>query len=471
MKKYGHATTVIIIAIAVSFVYFSPFINNFFSYDSFRYIENIFSGPKAVMVGYNAFRVVSNFMWYPLYYFSGLDPSGYNIFNYSLFGINSFLLYLVTARLWGEKELSFLIATLFVLNVTATDAVFWQMSLSTLLCAFFYLLALLSYISFRQSGNRYCWHSTILIYIVAMFTKEDAASFPLVVVLIEVFFFGGLDNIKSTLKKVLPLCLVIAGYIIISNTVFYFLGVVPETAKFFKIRPLYSIFAGYSAFFLHPKGVLNLSNPYIYVTAVAVVGSLFLIKNKKLLIFGYLWIFVTFLPQSLSAIGQFEQKYIFNSISRLLYLPVVGVSIVFALLLMQLKAMLPMRAGYCLVVVFLGLFLNFNYSRVQERGTEWRNEAEPVRVFLTELKKKVPQFPPNTDFFAINGPTGRAYMQQSLRAFYGNPTMTWIVDPTTYIQKPGRTAILFDVKWSGPQSIYAIDIVQFSLAELYLRMR
>jgi hypothetical protein len=475
IKKQWHLIAIILFAAIISCVYFVPFIHNFFVYDSFRYIGNLFAGPKTVMLGYNAFRLVSNFIWYPLYALFGIDSTGYSIFNGVLYALNAVLLYVLLVRLWGKKEFSLLVAALFVLNVTASDAVFWHMSLSTLLCAALYLLTLTAYVVFRKEGVSTYWLVAFVLYVVTMFTKEDAASLPLVLVLLEVFYFDGLRDVKTMLRRVIPFFLVIVSYLVISNTVFYLLGVEPETAKFFKIRPLYSLFGGYTAFFLNPEGSLNLSlaNPYIYLTVIGVIASFFIVSDRKLLLFGYFWIMVTFLPQSFSAIGQFHPKIIFNSISRLLYLPVIGVSMVIALLLLQLKHLFPQKVAWGVIGIALALFFCLNYSRVQARGAEWRDEAEPGRVFLVALEKMVPRLPRNTHFYAFNGPTGRAYMQQSLRALYGDPTITWIVDPSSYVPQPGFTAILMQINWANARcdAINSIEIVPFNNENLLLMLR
>lgn len=466
MKIHWQAAAIAVFASIVSYIYFSPFVHNFFTFDSFKYLENIYAGPKAVMLGYNAFRVVSNFMWYPLYFASGLDPAGYNIFNDFLFALNAFLLYVATLKLWEEKELSFLIALLFILNVTYSDAIFWQMSMSTLLCAALYFCTLITYIVYRKSGNIRYWFATLSLYTITMFTKEDAASFPFVVVLMEILYFDGLNDLKALLKRITPFIIIIACYIIVSNTVFHLLGVQPETAKFFKIRPLYSIFAGYSVFFLDPQGELSLISPYIYATALGAFVSLFLVKNKKIMLFGYAWIFVTFLPQSLSAIGQFQTKYIFNSISRLLYLPAVGASVVAAVLLLQLKRWFPPKAAWGCICIFISFFFWINYSRVQIRGNQWRDAGEPTKQFLNVMKQQIPDFPPNTYVFVTDPPTGRAYMQQALRVFYRNPTITWIADPLTFTPPPGSLALLLICNWQNDAGDLRIDIIPFNSALL-----
>jgi hypothetical protein len=223
-------------------------------------------------------------------------------------------------------------------------------------------------------------------------------------------------------------------------------------------------------FFLQPDGRLQPGNPGIIATAILIPASLIWVKDRRLLLFGLGWVFLSFLPQSLSSLSQFEPKYIFNSISRHLYLPSVGAAFCYSVILRDTWQRFGRVIGYALAVFAFCAFVWVNYARMHERGNAWAEDGKPVKIFLEALKQKNVQFPPNTYFFAINGPTGRAYMQQSLRAFYGNPTITWIVDPTTYIRKPGQTAILFDVIWLGHDRIYNIDIVPFSLELLYQRM-
>ena len=460
LRKNIHHLSMVVVSLVVTFLYFNEFRYNFFAYDSFRYIENLFHGPKTVMLGYNAFRVVSNFMWYPLYWISGFNPLGYNVFNNLLYALNAILVYIFTLRLWERKDLSFLCATIFVMNVAAADAVFWHMSMSTLLCASFYLSTLIAYIQYLKSNRQWLWWTSLGLYLVAMFTKEDAASLPFILVLVDVFYFQGIKNLKVIIKKVIPFCAIIVFYLASSTLVFKMLDIQPETAKFFKFRPLYSLLAGYSSFFISPNGVLRPDNPFIYLTLVAIVLTFIFVKDKRLLLFGYAWIFFTFLPQSLSAIGQFETKYIFNSIGRLLYLPVAGSSIVIAVFLLELKERFSSKIYLGLVAGFLIFFFGINYTRVQRRGGDWRDEAAPVAQFLAQLKKVMPAFPPRSYVYVIDPPTGRAYVQQSLRAFYRNPDITWIVDPQLYRKKSDENAFLITTTW-GMNGVEAVFVQQW----------
>jgi hypothetical protein len=79
-------------------------------------------------------------------------------------------------------------------------------------------------------------------------------------------------------------------------------------------------------------------------------------------------------------------------------------------------------------------------------------------LYLAELGKIMPAFPPDSFVYVNNPPTGRAYVQQSMRAFYRNPAITWIKTPEKYRRKPGERAFLINIDWDGPARINRIQI-------------
>jgi hypothetical protein len=42
---------------------------------------------------------------------------------------------------------------------------------------------------------------------------------------------------------------------------------------------------------------------------------------------------------------------------------------------------------------------------------------------------------------------GRAFVQAALRAWYHNPTITWITDPNSFVPKPGMPVFLLSCRW------------------------
>jgi Dolichyl-phosphate-mannose-protein mannosyltransferase len=366
------------------------------------------------------------------------------------------VLYVFVQQLFKDRSVSFVAATLFATAAVGVDAIFWKCANSTLIAFFFYILSLFWFVKFRQEGNRRSFAISIAAFAVAIFSKEEAASFPAILILLDWLLLGERKLVKIV-ARVAPYCGLIVFYLVSNRIVFnVLLGVQPEPAKFFKIRPLHSLFSSWSVFFLSPEGGLESSNLFIYVTAVLLLLAIYFVQARKQLLFAYGWIFFTFIPQSFTSLGQFQPKYLFNSMSRYLFLPSAGAAIVIALVMAEVGRRWGKKTAVAVFLAFLVFYLPLNFSRVRDRGEQWRVDAEPVNVFVRELQRVMPLFPSNSYVFVINPPTGRAYVQQSLRAFYKNPSITWIVDPRTFRLKEGERGFLIGCQWENESKVRLI---------------
>ncbi len=140
-------------SVAVAFIYYGPFLNNFFYLDDFKYIENIFRGPLDVLLGYNSLRLLSNTLWWPLYSIAGFNPFIFNLYSLVLYSANAVLLYLFLSKLLNDRGYVLLAGAFFLLNAVGCDAVFWKAASSGLLSLFFYLLTLYTYLDYRRKGS------------------------------------------------------------------------------------------------------------------------------------------------------------------------------------------------------------------------------------------------------------------------------------------------------------------------------
>ena len=428
--------------VVLSYIYYGSFLHNFFAYDDYGFIENNSLGISRILLGTNvSLRVLGNGIWWPLHLIGGLNPFAYNLFGLALHGVNAILLYLLLLRLFNHRGYALIGGAVFLLNASGCDAVFWKSSNCTLICSFFYIIAVYNYIVYRQDGSRtYLWLSVVS-FLFAIFSKEDAASMPFIILLIEFVFFGGMSDKKAAVCRAVPYTAVILFFFLITEAAYRFHGWAGTPVK---IRLLYTIFAGWTVFFLHPFGSLELSNPAIYITAIGMVLSLFWVKDKKALFFGYGWIFFSFLPQSISGAGQFEITQFTNSISRYLYLPAIGSSIVWAAIIVRFQEKVSPRVGYSVAAVFLLLFAWLNYGRIQETGEQSKEFTEPMAHFMDSIKKTVPGFPPNSYVYVmpsvLNASRGR--IEQLLRLIYQRPDIHWIYSPEKYSRGPGESAFL-----------------------------
>lgn len=289
------------IAVLGAYLYYYKFLNNFFVNDDFKYLANMFDSPLSVILGYGNLRVVSNVAWWPLFWLSGLDPFSYNAFGIIMHAVNAVMVCLFMMRLLKDKALAIICGAIFLVNSVGCDALFWKAANNTLINVFFYLFTLYFYIIYRQEKSIKYFIASISFFSLAMFSKEDAASMPFIIIILELIFFGGIKDKKTILLRVIPYVTIVIVYILAGKVVFnLLLDTSVEHAKFFKIRPLHTIFAGWSVFFLSPQGNIKLNNPAIYLTAIGIILSFYWVDDKKLLYFGYGWIFLAFLPQSLT---------------------------------------------------------------------------------------------------------------------------------------------------------------------------
>lgn len=425
--KHAYSKLFIIIAAAATLLYFGPFVNNFFAWDDFKYIENILYGSSAVIFGYDSLRVIANIIWLPLFLITGLDPLGYNLFSICLYFLNSLVLYQLILRLFKDEMFSFLAGILFVFSSVGADAVFWKSANSTLLNLFFYLLSLYAYVTYRQRNEKKYFTYSLLLFLFAMLSKEEAASLPLIILAAEALFFKGFENKAMLTKTVIPYFIIILAYIMATYAFNYLFHIQVGHTAGFRFKPLYSLFGGGMVFFISPEGYLNISDISIYFTAAFIVITFIFVKDRRLLIFGYLWVFFTFLPQSLSGavVFDFRGGFNFGSVSRYLYLPSVGSSIIFAAVISNFRDRLPQRIYIPTLCLLLFLFVSINYNRVHVRGEGWRFFSQSMERFLYSLKDVQPTFPENSYVHVVNKPTKQAFIQQSLRAFYKNSKIYW----------------------------------------------
>jgi hypothetical protein len=456
MRYQHHKETCLIgvLILAVSLMYFWPFRDNFFVYDDFAMIEHVIAGPAAVLKGYNnILRVVASALLWPLFAVSGHDPFGYNLFCFSLYVVNAFLFYFFCKELFQDSKIAVWATLFFVASAVGCDAVFWKAAYSTLLNVTFYFLTLILYIRFRREGRVCLYWFSIAIFFLAVLSKEESASLPFIIVAIEVLVFGNKPDLK-TVFRIMPYCLLIIAYLAANYIIIYHvLKGQSELVKHSGFRPLQTLLAPWTAFFMAPDGRLSGGDIRIYLAALLIPAGILVSGNKKYYLFALAWVFLSFMPQSLSTLSQFEPKYVFNSVSRHLYLPSAGVALAFAFVLLHVRSLVPVRFMHLASALVLSGYLFFNYERVQERGRVWAADGEPARTFLVELKKIIPTFPRDSYVLVSNAPTGRAYVQQSLRAFYMNDSINWIVDQTKFIPQPGMSVFFINCMWASPTSV------------------
>ncbi|SNB44987.1 hypothetical protein [Geobacter sp. DSM 9736] len=446
-------------AVAIALLYYGRFLDNFFTFDDFKYLENMYRTRADVLIGYGSLRLLSNASWWPLFALSGFDPLGYNLFALILFTANAILLYVLLLRLIRDRQTAFLAAAFFVAGSVGADAIFWKATNSSLISLFFYLGSLILYVESRRDGSTGKFVTAFLLFAAAMFSKEEAASLPLVAAMVDILFLDGWRDRRGLAKRFTILSTVVFLYLAGNALVFnYLLNGQAEPQKLFRLRPLYSFLGGGTAFYLHPDGFIRVNSLPVYLTVLLIPVSFLIVRDRRLLLFGYLWVFLAFLPQSLTGLGQFEPRVIVNSVSRYLYITSIGSSIVFASILMRGRGILPKRWWYLLCAAVLVIFVFFHYQRVKVRGELWMKYGNDMKEFVAEMKRVVPALSGKCHVHVVNGPGGRAFIQQALRAFYANPEIYWIDDPEQTGVPAGEPVfvVLYQVRPEDPLQVFQV---------------
>jgi hypothetical protein len=227
LNKSGPYTVALLIAIITVVVYLPALQNGFVNFDDNEYVynnPNIRSiGPYLLKWSITAFHS-SN--WHPLTWLShavdyavwGLNPMGHHLTSVVLHCLNTFLVVILVfnlINLYKYKSLSIDISQqyrpsyrkplfasavagmLFGLHPLHVESVAWVSERKDLLCAFFFLLSILSYIRYanaspdRQKNRAY--FVSIIFFILALVSKPMAVTLPVILIILDVYPLERID--------------------------------------------------------------------------------------------------------------------------------------------------------------------------------------------------------------------------------------------------------------------------------------
>ena len=181
------------------------------------------------------------------YYFHNLNLPGYhvtNIFIHIATGI--FLYFLLKATLslpslrdkfdrQGPVIISLVTASIWLLHPLQTQSVTYIVQRMNSMCAMFYILAMLLYVKGRlATGTKNKWFlygGCLLSFILALGSKEIAATLPVFIFLYEWYFLQDLSSTSSSSSRYQWFMLALA-LLTFAGLVFFFLGINPIKSLF-----------------------------------------------------------------------------------------------------------------------------------------------------------------------------------------------------------------------------------------------
>ena len=123
----------------------------------------------------------------------GRNPFGYHLTNLVFHVANTVLVLVLVFQLLRDRSaharpVAVLTAAIFGVHPLRVESVAWATERKDVLFAFFYLLALLVYLRWVVSGRRTAYWACLLLFIGSALSKSAAVTFPLVLVLLDVFW-------------------------------------------------------------------------------------------------------------------------------------------------------------------------------------------------------------------------------------------------------------------------------------------
>jgi Flp pilus assembly protein TadD len=140
-----------------------------------------------------AFSFKTGTYWHPLTWLShmldcqlfGLNPGMHHLTNLVLHIANVLLLFLVLKRMTGSLGKSLFVALLFALHPINVDSVAWVAGRKNILSTLFWMLVMLSYVSYTERPGLSRYVLVILFFVLGLLAKPMLVTLPFVLILLD----------------------------------------------------------------------------------------------------------------------------------------------------------------------------------------------------------------------------------------------------------------------------------------------
>ncbi len=277
--------------------------------------SRIFTGSvwsfRGVAVGDNFYRPLQVFVYWLLYRWAGPNPAAFHAIQLLLYAASVWLVYRLGQELLENDLAAFLGALLWTLHPLHVEAVAWISGIPEVGFAFFYLLAFLLFLRTEaaQAGRVLGHGLAVLAFFPALFFKEMALSFPLLLVAYW-FFLGPRTAAESWPRRMvrwIPYLGAVGVYAAIRWTV---LGYFSHASSLWKVSPRLlgasvGLLGEHTRLFFWPTHLnvfrtfdlgMGLRSPWTWLTLLVLFLSLLIRKREPLLGFLVVWWAIALIP-------------------------------------------------------------------------------------------------------------------------------------------------------------------------------
>lgn len=397
MKKINPYIHILVIAI-LGFIIYANSLKSSFIWDDYglikdnNYIKHWVNLPKIVIEDFGAGGGTRSNFYRPLqmilhmagYSLWGLNVIGYHLTSVFLHILTAIALYFFVYAIVCNTSIAFLASLLFVTHPINTEAVCYISGVSDPLSLLFILLCFIFYIKSLNSKSIAPYLLALLIFAVALLSKENAVIVPILILLYHYSFRKNLE-----IKKVIPFFIILLSYVLLRLTILNpFIQIhVPITSLLQKLPGCFVALAEFSKLLLLPfnlhveygNKVFNISDPRVITGALL---SLLLIifaflkrKQNPLVFFSIGWFFIAFLP--VSNIYPINDSFMME---HWIYTPSIGFFIILSnLIYLPLK---NKRLVFLLRTLVIALIVFYSYLTIKQ-NEYWK---EPIAFYKRTLK-------------------------------------------------------------------------------------
>ena len=338
------------------------------------------------------------------YAISGTDPFSYHFMNWLLHILNTALVFLFIYRISGKiTYVAAFAAIIFGVHPMHVESVAWVSERKDVLYALFFLLALLQYWSYLETGNRVKAIFCFVFFILSLLSKPAAIILPFILLLLD-YWYGRSINWKVVAEKIPFFVLsLVFGYITVkvqSADSIVGLEIYPLWSRFFFACYTIMIYAArffvpypLSAFHPYPPiDSLGLSVWLSPLFMIALLVLLWLKRKNKLIVFSLLFFIINLLM-----VVQFVSIGLTIVSERYTYIPYIGLAFLIGMWLNKYAASSSgtfIKAIPFIAAIVFG-FISFQRTKVWKDGdTLWTdvirhfpNAATPRSNHANYLKK------------------------------------------------------------------------------------
>lgn len=321
--------------------------------------------------------------------FSRLDTFAYHITNIVLHFFNACLVYSIIKKVQGNSLIALFTALLFALNPIQVEAVSWLSERKTLLCAFFYLSALLAYVHYILRPDYRKLAIVFLLGLLALLSKPMAIVLAPAMFAVDVWMGRSLNKRNIWLEKI--------PFFILS-LIFGIVAIKGEAqANFLSLHPEYSGWKtfpiaaeAYCRYIIHLLAPVHLSIYYPYPEYIGPLQYAYFALAFALLILLLVawrkgWSILSggllFYSINIGLVLQFVQMSPFLMSDHYNYISMIGITfpiVYYTVSRLQEAGQQPIAlAGFGAIAILL-LFATYNYNDI------WRSELDLSNSLLND---------------------------------------------------------------------------------------